>query len=333
MTEPAAPLRWGVLSTAKIGRKAVIPAIQRSEHGVVVAIASRNGEAARAVAGDLGIPQTFGSYEALLAADDIDAVYNPLPNHLHAEWTMRAAEAGKHVLCEKPLTLDAAGARRVITHCEAAGVVLREAFMYRFHPQWVRTKQLVDEGRIGEIRAVQAWFSYFNDDAANIRNIAEYGGGALMDIGCYPISVARWLFGSEPDDVQAITDCDPTSGVDILTSAMMRFGTAQATFTVSTRTEPYQRVHIVGTTGRIEVEIPFNAPNDRPTRIFVTAGGSPPTDPATEIEEFPATDQYTLQADAFALAIREAQTAALPPSDALANMAVIDAVRAAFSAV
>ena len=167
----------------------------------------------------------------------------------------------------------------MIAHCEAAGVVLQEAFMYRFHPQWLRTKQLVDEGRIGELRAVQAWFSYFNDDAANIRNIAEYGGGALMDIGCYPISVARWLFGAEPDDVQAITDRDPTSGVDILTSAMMRFGTAQATFTVSTRTEPYQRVHIVGTTGRIEVEIPFNAPNDRPTRIFVTAGGSPPPTP------------------------------------------------------
>ncbi len=220
----------------------------------------------------------------------------------------------------------------VIAHCEAAGVVLREAFMYRFHPQWVRTKQLVDEGRIGEIRAVQAWFSYFNDDAANIRNIAEYGGGALMDIGCYPISVARWLFGTEPDDVQAITDRDPMSGVDILTSAMMRFGTAQATFTVSTRTEPYQRVHIVGTTGRIEVEIPFNAPIDRPTRIFVTAGGNPPTDPATTVEDFAPVDQYELQADAFATAVRDGRTDALPPSDAAANMAVIDAVRAASGA-
>ena len=329
MSASTTPLRWGVLSTAKIGRTAVIPAIQRSEHGTVVAIASRDGETAEAVANDLGIPQAFSSYEALLAADDIDAVYIPLPNHLHAEWTMKAADAGKHVLCEKPLTLDADEAQRVVAHCAAAGVVLREAFMYRFHPQWLRTKQLVDDGRIGELRAVQAWFSYFNDDAANIRNIAEFGGGALMDIGCYPISVARWLFGAEPDDVQAIAHHDPTSGVDVQTSAMMRFGMAHATFTVSTRSEPYQRVHVVGSAGRIEVEIPFNAPNDRPTRIFVTSGGQPPTAPATEIEEFDTVDQYTLQADAFAMAIREDRTAALPTADALANMAVIDAVRAA----
>ncbi len=329
MSAPTTPLRWGVLSTAKIGRTTVIPAIQRSEHGAVVAIASRNGETAEAVADDLGIPQAFSSYEALLAADDIDAVYIPLPNHLHAEFAMKAADAGKHVLCEKPLTLDADEAQRVVAHCAAAGVVLQEAFMYRFHPQWLRTKQLVDDGHIGELRAVQAWFSYFNDDATNIRNIAEFGGGALMDIGCYPISVARWLFGAEPDDVQAIAHHDPTSGVDVQTSAMMRFGTAQATFTVSTRSAPYQRVHVVGTAGRIEVEIPFNAPNDRPTRIFVTSGGQPPTAHATEIEEFDTVDQYTLQADAFAMAIREGRTGALPTADALANMAVIDAVRAA----
>ena len=333
MNGPAAPLRWGVLSTAKIGRKAVIPAIQQSERGAVVAIASRDGVAARAVADDLDIPRAFSSYEALLAAEDIDAVYNPLPNHLHAEWTMKAADAGKHVLCEKPLTLDATEAAGVIAHCADAGVLLQEAFMYRFHPQWLRTKQLVDDGRIGELRAVQTWFSYFNDDAANIRNIAEFGGGALMDIGCYPISVARWLFDAEPDDVQATVDRDPMSDVDILTSAIMRFGTGQATFTVSTRTEPYQRVHVVGTEGRIEVEIPFNAPIDRPTRIFVTAGGRPPTDPATEVEEFPIADQYTLQADAFAMAIREGRAAALSPSDALANMAAIDAVRAASDAL
>jgi predicted dehydrogenase len=329
MSAPTTPLRWGVLSTAKIGRTAVIPAIQRSAHGTVVAIASRNGETAEAVAGDLGIPQAFSSYEALLAADDIDAVYIPLPNHLHAEWTMKAAAAGKHVLCEKPLTLDADEAQRVVAHCAAAGVVLQEAFMYRFHPQWLRTKRLVDDGHIGELRAVQAWFSYFNDDATNIRNVAEFGGGALMDIGCYPISVARWLFGAEPDDVQAIAHHDPTSGVDVQTSAMMRFGTAQATFTVSTRSAPYQRVHVVGSAGRIEVEIPFNAPNDRPTRIFVTSGGQPSTAHATEIEEFGTVDQYTLQADAFAMAIREGRTGALPTADSLANMAVIDAVRAA----
>ncbi len=284
---------------------------------------------AATVAADLGIPQAYGSYEELLAAHDVDAVYIPLPNHLHAEWTMRAADAGKHVLCEKPLTLDVGEASEVIDHCKAAGVLLQEAFMYRFHPQWLRTKQLVDDGRIGELRAVQVWFSYFNDDAANIRNIAEFGGGALMDIGCYPISVARWLLGAEPDDVQAIAHHDLMSGVDILTSAMMRFGTAHATFTVSTRTELYQRVHVIGTSGRIEVEIPFNAPTDRPTRIFITAGGQPPTAPATETEEFAPADQYTLQADAFAQAALGGMSAPLPPNDAHANMAVIDAIRAA----
>jgi predicted dehydrogenase len=329
MSDPTRPLRWGVLGTAKIGRTTVIPATQRSEHGEVVAIASRSADDAAAVAHDLGIPRAYGSYAALLADPDIDAVYNPLPNHLHATWTMQAADAGKHVLCEKPLTLDHAEAATVIAHCAAAGVVLQEAFMYRFHPQWLRTKQLLDEGQIGELRAVQAWFSYFNDDPANIRNIAEFGGGALMDIGCYPISVARWLFGAEPDEVHAIAQLDPASGVDVQTTAMMRFGVGHATFTVATRAEPYQRVHVVGSAGRIELEIPFNAPNDRPTRIAISTGRQPPTAPATTIEEFAAVDQYSLQADAFAAAVREGSSAALPPSDALANMAVIDAVRAA----
>jgi predicted dehydrogenase len=317
------------LSTAKIGRKAVIPAIQRSELGTVVAIASRRAADARAVADDLGIERSYGSYEELLADDEVDAVYNPLPNHLHGEWTMHAADAGKHILCEKPITLDRAEAATVIAHCDAAGVLLQEAFMYRFHPQWLRTKQLVDGGHIGELRAVQSWFSYFNDDAANIRNIAAYGGGALMDIGCYPISVARWLFGAEPDDVQAAAHHDPASGVDVLTSAVMRFGGGHATFTVSTRAEPYQRVHVVGSAGRIEIEVPFNAPNDRPTRIAISTGRQPPTAPATVIEEFATVDQYALQADAFATAVSRGSTAALPPSDALANMAAIDAVRAA----
>jgi predicted dehydrogenase len=329
MSQQTTGLRWGVLSTAKIARTSVIPAIQRSGTGDVVAIASREPGRAATVADELAIPHAYGSYEELLAADDIDAVYIPLPNHLHAEWTMKAADAGKHVLCEKPLTLDAPEAAQVIDHCDASGVSLQEAFMYRFHPQWLRTKQLVDEGRIGELRAVQVWFSYFNDDRTNIRNIAEFGGGALMDIGCYPISVARFLFGAEPDRIEAIAHHDPLSGVDTLTSAVLRFGTAHASFTVSTRTEPHQRVHVIGTSGRIEVEIPFNAPTDRPTRIFVTAGGQPPTAPATETEEFAPADQYTLQADAFAAALLGDRPAPLPPSDALANMAVIDAIRAA----
>ena len=201
--------------------------------------------------------------------------------------------------------------------------------MYRFHPQWLRTKQLVDDGRIGELRAVQAWFSYFNDDPDNIRNIAEFGGGALMDIGCYPISVARFLFGAEPDDVQAIAHHDPVSGVDTLTSAIMRFGTAHATFTVSTRTEPYQRVHVVGTSGRIEVEIPFNAPTDRPTRIFVTAGGQPPTTPPPRSKSSRRRTSTRFRPTRSPSRSRRRASAPLPPSDALANMAVIDAIRAA----
>lgn len=329
MSGAHSPIRWGVLSTAKIARTAVIPAIQRSRHGTVVAVASRDADSAASVAADLGIPHAYGSYEELLAADDVDAVYNPLPNHLHAEWTMKAADAGKHVLCEKPLTLDARQAEQVIAHCDAAGIVLQEAFMYRFHPQWVRTRDLIDEGRIGELRAVQVWFSYFNDDPGNIRNVADFGGGALMDIGCYPISVARFLFDAEPDEIAAIAQHDPGTTVDTLTSAVLRFGSGHATFTVATQAEPYQRVHVIGTAGRIEIEIPFNAPTDRPTRIFVTAGGSPPTAPATETEEFAPTDQYTLQVDAFADAILDGRTAPLPPHDALANMAAIDAVRRA----
>jgi predicted dehydrogenase len=305
----------------------VIPAIQGSAHGSVVAVASRRADDARSLADDLGVARAYASYEELLADDDVDAVYNPLPNHLHAEWTMKAADAGKHILCEKPITLDRAEAATVSAHCEAAGVALQEAFMYRFHPQWLRTKELVDAGDIGELRAVQTWFSYFNDDATNIRNIAEFGGGALMDIGCYPISVSRWLFGAEPDDVRAIEHRDPTSGVDVMTSAVMRFGTGHATFTVATRAEPYQRVHVVGSKGRIEIEIPFNAPNDRPTRIAISTGRQPPTAPPTEIEEFATVDQYALQADAFARAIAAGRTSALPSSDAVANMAVIDAVR------
>lgn len=329
MTGSTPRVRWGILSTAKIARTTVIPAIQQSQHGEVTAIASRDHAAATELAAELGIPTAYGSYDALLADPDVDAVYNPLPNHLHAEWTMKAADEGKHVLCEKPLTLDASEARALVAHCATAGVLLREAFMYRFHPQWLRTKELVDSGAIGDLRAVQAWFSYYNDDPTNIRNIDDFGGGALMDIGCYPISVARWLFAAEPDEVDAVMHRDAVSGVDTLTSAVLRFGTGHTTFTVSTQAEPYQRVHVVGTAGRIEIEIPFNAPTDRPTRIFVTSGGRPPTDPATTIEEFAPADQYSLQADAFAAAVLEGRSAPLPPDDAASNMVVIDAVRAA----
>lgn len=322
-------LRWGVLSTANIGTGAVIPATQKSERGEVTAIASRDEETARAVAAELGIPKSYGSYEALLENPDIDAVYNPLPNHLHAEWTMKAAAAGKHVLCEKPLAMSAAQAQEVVAACQEAGVKMTEAFMYRLHPQWVAVREIVASGRLGVLTAVHSFFSYNNTDATNIRNIAEYGGGAVMDIGCYPINVSRMLFGSEPDDVQSIVYRHPEFGTDTLTSAMLRFGEAQATFTCSTMIEDYQRVHVFGTEGRLEVEIPFNAPEDRRHRLFVTHGGDPPVAPDTETIETEAANQYTLQADAFAGAVLDDKDVPLSNADSVANMRVIDAVLAA----
>ena len=316
-------LRWGVLSAANIGRKAFIPGVQQfGERGEIVAIGSRNKEVADAVAADLGIPEAYGSYDELLAAD-VDALYIPLPNHLHAEWSMKAADAGKHVLCEKPLAMSADEAQQMVDHCAAAGVLLREAFMYRFHPQWIRAKEIVDSGELGRLMAVQTWFSYFNRDPDNIRNVPEYGGGAVMDIGCYPINLSRWLFGAEPFEIEDAVYRDPDFGTDVLTSAILRFGGAHATFTCSTQLYDDQRVHIRGTSGMVDIEIPFNAPNDRETRIFVTVDGERRT------ETFPICDQYALQADAFADALVADTDNWAPAVDAVANMKVIEAVLAA----
>ncbi len=322
-----ARLRWGVLGAANIAIKAVIPAIRdSSERGEVVAIASRERARADAVAAELGIPRAHGSYEALLADPDVDAVYNPLPNHLHASWTMRAADAGKHVLCEKPLACDAAEAGQLVAHCATAGVALQEAFMYRFHPQWVRVRELVAGRAIGEPVAIHTWFSYYNRDPDNVRNVAEYGGGGLMDIGCYAINLSRMLYQAEPDEVGGALTRDPQFGVDVVTSAWMRFGDRHATFTCSTQAEPFQRVVVLGTRGRIEVELPFNMPPDRAARIFVTSRGDPPGDPDTVTLVFDPADQYALQADAFAAAVLAGEPVPLPPADAVANMAVIDAL-------
>ena len=322
-------VRWGILSTADIGMKKVTPAIEAASDCEVVAIASRDRERAVAAAAELGIPAAYGSYEELLAADDVDAVYIPLPNDLHAEWTMKAAAAGKHVLCEKPLALDAAEAEEMARVCDDAGVKLGEAFMYRHHPTWVEAVRLVRSGAIGELQGVQSWFSYYNDDPENIRNRTENGGGAIMDIGCYTINASRMLFGSEPVRIEAAVRRDSTMGIDTLSSAVLEFpGGGQATFTCSTRSEDYQRVHIVGSAGRIEIEIPFNIPPDRETRIFVTAGGEPPVAPATETIVFPPEDQYTIQAGLFARAILDDTPVPVPISDAIANMKVIDAILA-----
>jgi predicted dehydrogenase len=319
-------LRWGVLSTAFIGRVKVIPAIQKAPHCEVIAIASRDPAAARSVASTLGIPRAHGSYEALLADPDVEAVYVPLPNHLHATWAVAAAEAGKHVLCEKPLALSAADAERMIDVADRADVRLMEAFMYRLHPSWVAVRDIVASGRIGRLTAVQSWFSYFNDDPANIRNIVEVGGGALYDIGCYSVNLSRMLFGAEPDRVEGMIVRDPATGTDVVSSGMLRFGDGLASFTCSTRAEDDQRVDIYGTAGRISIEIPFNIPPDRPTRIFVTAGGDPPVAPLTEAIIFDVADPYTVEADAFAVAVLEDGPVPVPPADAIANLRVIEAL-------
>jgi predicted dehydrogenase len=318
-------IRWGVLGAAKIARTKVIPAMQRSQECEITALASRTLETARAAAAPLGIAKAYGSYEELLADPDVDAVYIPLPNHLHVPWSIKAAEAGKHVLCEKPIGLNAGEARALVAVRDRTRVLIQEAFMVRTHPQWLAVREDVRSARIGELRAIQMAFSYFNRDPANVRNKADIGGGALMDIGCYPVVLSRFLFGEEPVRVIASIDRDPEFGTDRLTSALLEFRAGQSAFTCSTQLVSYQRMQVLGTKGRIEVEIPVNAPPDRPCRIFFDDGrdtlGS-----GIETRTFEVCDQYTLQADQVSRAIREGRPAPEPLEDAVANMEVIDAL-------
>jgi predicted dehydrogenase len=318
-------VRWGVLSTALIAVKKVIPGMQQGEWSQIAAIASRDREKADRAAAELGIPKAYGSYEELLADPEIEAIYNPLPNHLHVPWSIRAAEAGKHVLCEKPVSLNAAEARQLLDAQARTGVKIGEAFMVRTHPQWLRARELVREGRIGDLRSVLGFFSYFNRDPANIRNVAAWGGGGLMDIGCYPINTSRFVFGQEPRRVVALVERDPEMHIDRLASAILDFPSGQSVFTCSTQLVPWQRMQFLGTAGRIEIEIPFNAPPDRPCRIFIDPGndffGS-----GTEIETLPVCDQYTIQGDAFSRAVRGQANVPVTIDDAVRNMAVIDAL-------
>ena len=325
-------LRWGILSTAKIGRTKVIPGIAGAPNSEVVAIASRDRGAAEAVAAAHNIPRAHGSYADLLADPDVDAVYIPLPNHLHAEWTIAAARAGKHVLCEKPLALTAAEAERMAEACDREGVALMEAFMYRHHPSWVAVRELVASGRIGDLVTVQSWFSFFNDDPDNIRNIVEAGGGALYDIGCYCVNLSRMLFDGEPDTVSGAVARDPVGGTDTLVAGILGFGAGLATFTASTRAEDDQRVHVYGTRGRISVEIPFNIPPGLPTRIQVASGGDPPVHPDVETLTFDPSDPYTAEVTAFADAVLAGRSVPVPPSDAVANLRVIEAIFASAAA-
>ena len=313
-------VRWGIMSTANIGRQKVIPAMQAGEFCEVVAIASRNKEQATTAATQLKIPVVYDSYEALLSDPEIDAVYIPLPNHLHVPWSIKALQAGKHVLCEKPIALSVAEAEKLVTAArQYPQLKIMEAFMYRFHPQWQLAKQMVDQGKIGALRTIHSFFSYFNADPANIRNQADIGGGGIMDIGCYNISLSRFIFGKEPSAISAIAEYDPVMQTDRIASGMMDFETGTATFTCSTQLTPYQRVNIFGTDGRIEIDIPFNAPPDRPTKLWLHANGG------TKETVFDAINQYTLQGDAFSKAILNNEPVPTPLEDGVNNMRVIEA--------
>ena len=318
-------IRWGVLGAAKIATVKVIPAMQRGTLSEIKAIASRDARRAEQAAADLNIEKHYGSYEALLADKEIDAIYNPLPNHLHVPWSIKAAEAGKHVLCEKPIALSVSETKDLIEARDRTGVKIGEAFMVRLHPQWKRTLELVRNGEIGDLRAMDCVFSYTNRDPNNIRNRLDAGGGTIMDIGCYPIHLSRWIFGAEPTRVNAVIERDPDFGTDRLVSALLDFPGAQATFTCSTQMTPFQRIQFFGTKGRIEIEIPFNSPMNRPSRLFVDDGGDLSGKTITT-ETFPVCDQYTLQGDAFSKAVLENTEVPVPLEDAIGNMAVIEAI-------
>ena len=318
-------VRWGVLGVAAIAVQKVIPAMQRGKHSQITAIASRDLAKVRKAARALGIPKAYGSYEELLADPEIDAVYNPLPNHLHVPWSIRAAEAGKHVLCEKPIGLNVDEAKRLRDVRDRTGIKVGEAFMVCSHPQWLKALEFVRSGRIGEVRAFMGFFSYSNPDPANIRNVLEFGGGGLMDIGCYPIFTSRLIFGAEPRRVLGLVERDPKMKIDRLTTAILDYPTGQCIFTCGTQIVPYQRVQIFGTRGRVEIEIPFNAPPHRPCRVFVDNGrdvlGS-----GIKTYKIPKCDQYTIQGDLFSRAVRDGGEVPVPLESSILNMAVIDAV-------
>jgi predicted dehydrogenase len=314
-----------VLGVAKIATNKIIPAMQHGRSCVVTAIASRDHARAAAAARTLGVPKAYGSYEALLADRDVDAVYIPLPNHLHVPWTIRAAEAGKHVLCEKPIAINTDQARQLPPVRDRTGVQIQEAFMVRAHPQWVKTRELVRAGRIGELRSMLGLFSYFNADPSNIRNVPEFGGGGLMDIGCYLINTSRFIFDCEPRHISGVIDRDPILKIDRTASMVLDFGGGHLAGTCSTQMVPYQRIQICGSEGRIEIEIPFNAPSDRPCRIFID-NGQDLSGGGIDTIEFPVCDQYTIQADLFSEAMLSGRGVPLPLEDSIRNMACIDAV-------
>ncbi len=315
-------VNWGVLSTANIGLKHVIPAMLQGQHINVLAIASRDMQKAKQVANQLGIAEVYADYDSLLTHPDIEAIYNPLPNHLHIEYTIKALKAGKHVLCEKPVGLNASQAKQLMdAAAQFPKLKVMEAFMYRFHLQWKKARAIVNDGLLGEVKTMQSFFSYFNVDDKNIRNKPETGGGALMDIGCYCISFPRFIFGREPQKVVSLIDFDLVMQTDRLTSGILDFGDGiTSSFTCSTQLDSYQRVNIFGSKGRLEIEIPVNAIADETARMWLQVNGA--------IEEIiiEPCNQYTLQCDAFSKSILYDTEVPTPLTDALNNMKVIDAM-------
>jgi predicted dehydrogenase len=318
-------VKWGVLGAASIATRKVIPGMQKGDWSEITAIASRDLNKAKAAARELGIAKAYGSYEELIADEELEAIYNPLPNHLHLPWSVKAAEAGKHVLCEKPIGLNAAEAEQLRGVRDRKKVKIGEAFMSKTHPQWLRVRELVRAGRIGELKTIVTVFSYFDRDPRNVRHKVEWGGGGLLDIGCYPITLSRWIYGEEPKRVAGAIENDPDFGTDRLASVVMEFSKGQSVFSISTQANYFQRMTLLGTSGRIEVEIPFNAPNDQPLHLIV-ADGMTFMGGTSEVVTIPICDQYTVQGDEFSRAIRENTEVPVSLEDAIGNMKVIDAI-------
>jgi predicted dehydrogenase len=323
---PSRKIRWGILGVAGIAVRRVIPAMRACQECEIAAIASRDLHKAKQAAHSLGIPRAYGSYDELLADPEIDVVYNPLPNHLHVPWSIRAAEAGKHVLCEKPLGMNAAEAHQLITARDRAGVKIGEGFMVRTHPRWLRVRQMIREGRVGELRVITACCGYFNRNPLDVRNRLESGGGAMLDIGCYPVTLSRFVFGQEPTRVSALTDRDPEMRTDRLTSAILEFPAGQAVFTCSTQIAYNQRMVLLGSKGRIEIDRPINPTIEEPSKIVIDDNPGDPTGGGIAIESVPRCNQFTIQGDLFSKAVREDAEVPVPLEDSVKNMSVIDAI-------
>lgn len=319
-------VRWGILGAAGIARKRVLPAMRDCQAAEVVAVGSRSIEKSQAFAKEFGIPKAYGSYEELLNDPEVEVIYNPLPNHLHVEWSIRAASRGKHVLCEKPVARTVAEARRLLDARNEYNVKVGEAFMVRTHPQWLRTQEWIRGGRIGKLRSVVGVFGYFNVSPENVRNSIEFAGGALLDIGCYPVKMSRFIFGEEPVRVSACIERDPSFKTDRLTSAMLEFPTGQSIFTVSTQMNYFQRMTFLGTEGRLEVEVPFNAPTEKPCRVIIDDGRDLYAGGSHVVELIPICNQFTIQADLFSKAVRGEGEVPNPMEDAVCNAAVIEAL-------